>query len=57
MRIKSYCRYCDVYGEGHSLVCRELYLFTLDTKYKMLTSKIRKIKKLISDDINLETTT
>lgn len=52
----SYCRYCNVYGEGHSPVCRELYLFALNTKYKMLTSQIRKIKKLIADDINLERT-
>jgi hypothetical protein len=42
-----------VYGEGHSVVCRELYLFALDTKYKMLTSKIRKIEGLIADVINL----
>lgn len=53
MPLKSYCRYCDVYGEGHSVVCRELYLFALHSKYKMLTSEIKKIKGLIADYIDL----
>ena len=57
MPIKSYCRYCNVYGEGHSVVCKELYIFALHTELKAFKLKIKQIKKLIADYIDLETTT
>lgn len=53
----TYCRYCNTYSSGHSPVCKELYIFALHTELKAIRLKMKKIKKLIADDINLETTT
>jgi len=53
----SYCQYCNTYSSGHSPVCKELYIFALHTELKAIRLKMKKIKKLIADYIDLETKT
>lgn len=47
MGFKYFCKYCRVFGDGHSSVCKELYLFALQCELMKLKNKIKRVNQLI----------
>lgn len=55
MAFKYFCKYCRVFGDGHSHVCKELYLFALQCELMKLKKKIKRVNTLIRrENIDLE---
>ena len=50
MRVKPFCKYCRVYGSGHTNLCKELYIFALQCEVKSIKMKLKQLKHLIDKE-------